>query len=120
MKLAPRMPAGNIDTQSARAPAHPHPDSHPLWSRVAPLRPSLLAQVSVRRQTVRGERWYLLSNEAAGVRHRVNDSAYQFIGRCDGNYTVQELWNALQRRDADESSASAGDAAISQSEIIQL
>lgn len=82
------------------------------WPLVANLRVSLLAQVSVRRLTLRGERWYLLANDAAGVRHRLNESAYQFIGRCDGRYTVQEIWNALQTLDGDE--------AISQAEVIQL
>ena len=89
-----------------------NPQSNPNWWRVANLRPSLLAQVSVRRLEVRGERWYLLSNDAAGVRHRVNDSAYQFIGRCDGRYSVQEIWNALVKLD--------GDDVVSQTEVIQL
>ncbi len=85
---------------------------NPNWPRVANLRPSLLAQVSVRRQELRGERWYLLSNDALGVHHRVNDSAYQFIGRCDGRYTVAEVWNALTKLH--------GDAVLSQQEVIQL
>ncbi len=84
----------------------------PHWPRVAHLRPSLLAQVSVRRQVLRGERWYLLSNEAAGVHHRVNDSAYQFIGRCDGRYTVAQVWHSLAQRQ--------GDAVLTQQEVIQI
>ena len=86
--------------------------SSPQWWRVANLRPSLLAQVSIRRQEMRDERWYLLSNDAAGVHHRVNDSAYQFIGRCDGRYSVQEIWNALLKIH--------GDAVLTQHEVIQL
>jgi putative peptide zinc metalloprotease protein len=66
----------------------------------------------VRRQELRGERWYLLSNDTAGVHHRVNDSAYQFIGRCDGRYTVGEVWNALVKLQ--------GEAVLSQQEVIQL
>ena len=89
-----------------------NPQANPNWWRVANLRPSLLAQVSVRRLEVRGERWYLLSNNAAGVHHRVNDSAYRFIGRCDGRYSVQEIWNALVKLD--------GDDVVSQAEVIQL
>ena len=84
----------------------------PHWSRVAHLRPSLLAQVSVHRQELRGERWYLLSNDTAGVHHRVNDAAYQFIGRCDGHRTVQDIWNALVQMH--------GDAGLTQHEVIGI
>ena len=86
--------------------------AHPLWPRVADLRPSLLTHVSVQRQEVRGERWYLLSNDTAGVHHRVNDAAYQFIGRCDGHRTVLEIWNALTQLQ--------GDAGLTQHEVIQI
>lgn len=84
----------------------------PHWPRLAHLRPGLLPQVSVHRQTSRGERWYLLSNDAAGVHHRVNDAAYQFIGRCDGRHTVQEIWNGLVKLH--------GDACLTQTEVMHL
>ena len=105
---APRSPgmtgdAGVASVQSAQSVQ---------WPRVANLRPSLLTQVSVRRQLVRGERWYLLSNDAAGVHHRVNDSAYQFVGRLDGRATVHEAWTAAQK--------AHGEAAPTQDESIQL
>ena len=86
--------------------------ANPHWPRVANLRPSLLAQVRVRRQELRGERWYLLSNDAAGVHHRVNDSAYQFIGRSDGRHTVQQIWDALTQLH--------GNAVLTQQEVIQI
>lgn len=82
------------------------------WERVAGLRPTLLPQVSVRRQTFRGERWYLLSNDAAGVRHRVNDAAFQFIGRCDGRHTTAEIFHAIARLH--------GENALTQPEIVAL
>jgi len=82
------------------------------WQRVAHLRPSLLAQISIHRQQLRGERWYLLSNDAAGVHHRLNDAAYQFVGRCDGRCTVQDIWNALTQLH--------GDAGLTQEEVVQL
>ena len=65
------------------------------WYRVARLRPRLRAQVRVQRQHWRDQRWYLLSDAATGRQHRINDSAYQFIGRCDGQRTVHEVWNSL-------------------------
>lgn len=84
----------------------------PHWWRIAPLRPSLQAHVVIRRHSLRGERWYLLSNDAAGVHHRVNDAAYQFIGRCDGRHTVQEILSALVQQQ--------GDAALSQQDVVQI
>lgn len=101
-----------IRSVSPDIPVSPASAVSPHWPLVAKLRPSLLAQVSVRRQILRGERWYLLSNEAAGVHHRVNDSAYQFIGRCDGRYTVQEIWHALVQRH--------GEAVLTQQEVVQI
>ncbi|MCK6424947.1 MAG: PqqD family peptide modification chaperone [Burkholderiaceae bacterium] len=65
------------------------------WYRIARLRPRLRAQVRARRQQWRGQRWYLLSDEATGRQHRLSEAAYQFIGRCDGQRSVQEVWSAL-------------------------
>jgi len=65
------------------------------WYRIARLRPRLRAQVRARRQHWRGQRWYLLSDEATGRQHRLSEAAYQFIGRCDGQRSVQEVWSAL-------------------------
>ena len=62
------------------------------WYRVAELHPRLRAQVRVQRQRWRDQRWYVLSDEATGRQHRINDAAYQFIGRCDGSHTVQAVW----------------------------
>ncbi len=73
------------------------------WYRVARLRPRLRAHVRVQPQHWRDQVWYLLSDAATGRQHRINDSAYQFIGRCDGQRTVHEVWNSLldsQRDDA--------------------
>jgi putative peptide zinc metalloprotease protein len=65
------------------------------WYRVARLRPRLRAQVRVQRQHWRQQRWYVLSDAANGRQHRINEAAYQFIGRCDGQRTVHEVWHAL-------------------------
>lgn len=82
------------------------------WQRVAHLRPSLLPQVSIHRQQLRGAPWWLLSNDTAGVHHRVNEAAYQFVGRCDGRYTVQEIWHVLCELHTE--------AVLTQDEIVQL
>ena len=82
------------------------------WHCVARLQPRLRAQARVRRQRWRDQQWYVLSDDATGRQHRVNEAAYQFIGRCDGTRTVQEVWDAVLE--------SRGDAAPTQDEVIRL
>ena len=82
------------------------------WYRVARVRPRLRAQVRVQRQHWRDQRWYLLSDAATGRQHRINEAAYQFIGRGDGERTVHEVWNALLE--------AAPDAAPSQDDVLAL
>ncbi|WP_418315724.1 PqqD family peptide modification chaperone [Piscinibacter sakaiensis] len=82
------------------------------WYRVAGLRPRLRAQVRVQRQQWRDQCWYLLSDAATGRQHRINQSAYKFVGRCDGQHTAHEVWNALLEDDAD--------AAPTQDEVLAL
>ena len=82
------------------------------WYRVATLRPRLRAQVRVRRQQWRDQCWYLLSDAATGRQHRINEAAYQFIGRCDGRHTAHDVWNALLEAEPDS--------APSQDEVLAL
>ena len=65
------------------------------WYRVSNLRPRLRAHVRVQRQEYRGQIWYVLSDTASGRQHRLNQAAYQIIGRCDGSRSLQEVWNAV-------------------------
>lgn len=67
----------------------------PRWYRVNALRPQLRAQVELRRQDQRGVAWFLLIDEAADEVRRVNRAAYEFIGRCDGHHTVEQIWEQL-------------------------
>ena len=69
-----------------------------LWYRVADTRPRLRPEVTVQRQFVREERWYLLLNAANSRQFRLNHRAYDFLGRCDGSRTVQAVWDALLER----------------------
>ncbi len=82
------------------------------WYRVASLRPRLRAQVRVQRQQWRDQCWYLLADAATGRQHRINEASYQFIGRCDGRHTANEIWNALLEVEPD--------AAPSQDEVLGL
>ncbi len=84
----------------------------PLWFRVSALRPLLRAGVRVQRQLHRGERWYQLADAGSGRRHRLNEAAYRFVGRLNGEQTTGQVWDALV--------AEFGDAALTQDEAIRV
>ncbi len=65
------------------------------WYRISQLKPRLREAVTVRRQHWRNQLWYLLTDETTGQQTRINTSAYQLIGRCDGKLTVQQVWDSL-------------------------
>lgn len=83
-----------------------------LWYRVADTRPKLRPEVTVQRQFVREERWYLLLNAANSRQFRLNHRAYDFLGRCDGSRTVQQVWDALLEQLRDD--------APTQSEVVEM
>jgi putative peptide zinc metalloprotease protein len=80
----------------------PTPTTSSQWYRVAQLHPRLRGHVTVQRQVYRQEVWYLLSDGLRGRTHRLNRAAYAFIGRCDGNRTVQAVWDNLLDSHPDE------------------
>jgi len=84
----------------------------PLWYKYAQLKPKLKPQVRVQSQHYREQAWFLLINEANDTQFRINGTAYALIGRCDGKFTLQQVWQSL----LDE----LGNAAPTQGEVIQL
>ncbi|MBP8270816.1 MAG: PqqD family peptide modification chaperone [Sphaerotilus sp.] len=94
------------DTPTADAWLHPH------WYRVAPLKPRLRGHVRLQRQITRGERWMLLTDGLSQRTHRLDAAAWALVGRCNGERTVQRLWETL----LDEQ----GDDAPTQAEVIDL
>jgi len=71
------------------------------WHRVAAMTPRLRADVQVSRQRFRGRTWRVLRDGASSTFHRVDETAYRFLGLLDGRRTVDEAWNACQQRYAD-------------------
>jgi putative peptide zinc metalloprotease protein len=65
------------------------------WYRVAGVHPSLRAHVRVSRHVYRGQTWYLLQDAASGRHHRVDETAFHFIGRMDGSRAVDEIWHSM-------------------------
>jgi putative peptide zinc metalloprotease protein len=64
------------------------------WYRVAGVHPSLRAHVRVSRHIYRGQTWYVLQDAASGRHHRVDETAFHFVGRMDGARTVDEIWHS--------------------------
>jgi putative peptide zinc metalloprotease protein len=64
----------------------------PDWYRVADLRLRLREGVRVSPQQVRDETWYLLTDPLSGRHHRFNDIAYELIKACNGERTLNEVW----------------------------
>ena len=83
-----------------------------FWYRVAELKPKLRHQVRFHRHEYRGEIWYALEDASSGRYHRFGLSAYQIIGRMDGERCLNDIWDSLNSRLDDE--------VPSQDEIIQL
>ena len=82
------------------------------WYRVANLHPRLRSHVRVTRQFYGDQLWFLLQDQTSGRHHRINNIAYQFVGRMDGTRTVQQLWDTLVEE--------LGEEVPSQDETIQI
>ncbi|HTS52726.1 MAG TPA: efflux RND transporter periplasmic adaptor subunit [Burkholderiales bacterium] len=82
------------------------------WYRVAGLHPRLRGHVRVSRHVYRGQIWYLLQDTSSGRHHRVDEAAFHFIGRMDGQRAVDEIWHALLN--------SLGDRAPTQDDSIEI
>ncbi|AMG75266.1 site-2 protease family protein [Sphingopyxis granuli] len=65
------------------------------WFQVARLKPRLKTHVRVRRHRYRGTVQYVLDDGAAGKAHRLTKGAWRFVGRLDGERTVEQLWERL-------------------------
>ena len=65
------------------------------WQQVADLKPQLRKHVRTYPQDYRGERWYVLRDESNGRLLRFNSMAYDFIGRLDGDLSVQQIWDRM-------------------------
>ncbi|MCY7318009.1 MAG: PqqD family protein, partial [Ramlibacter sp.] len=72
------------------------------WYRVAPLKPSLVAGLKIVRHEVRDQVWHVLVEPGSGRQLRLNPMAYAFAGRCNGNASVENLWQLLLERDGDD------------------
>ncbi len=72
---------------------------HDQWHRVRGLTPRWRPGTRLDRQPVRGECWYLLSDENGGTTVRLNARAYAIAGRCDGQRSLDQIWQAVLAQD---------------------
>jgi putative peptide zinc metalloprotease protein len=82
------------------------------WYKLSALHPFLRPTVIVERQWVRGELWYLFTAANGSSTYRVNKTAYAFLGRCNGQRSIAQVW--------DELLANAPEATLTQHEVIEL
>jgi len=86
--------------------------SSPVWYRIAALTPRLRGHVRVKRERSRGELWYLLIDGTTQRSHRIDANGWAFVGLCDGERSVESIWQAVLQRGADH--------APTQGEVVQL
>lgn len=82
------------------------------WYRVLDLRPKLRANARVDRQQIREATWFLLSTGTKAKTYRLSAAAWSFFGRCDGERSVQQIW--------DIALAAPAEAVPTQGEVVQL
>lgn len=82
------------------------------WYRVADVKPRLRRQAQIIRQTYRGERWYVLQDQATGRFLRLNPAAYRIVALMNGERSLSAIWH--------HEMALHGDQAPTQDEVLQL
>lgn len=87
----------------ATPPSEPQQQDVPeQWSHVSNLSPRLHSHIASHPQYFRGSRWHILSDNARGRHMRINDAAYDFVGRLDGEQTVEEIYQKIYRTRGEE------------------
>jgi putative peptide zinc metalloprotease protein len=71
------------------------------WHRVASQRLRLRPSVRIRRQSFRGDTWYVAQDAFTNQFYRFRPEAYAFIARLDGTRTIEQLWLLCLDRDPD-------------------
>lgn len=83
-----------------------------MWHLVASQCISLRPHVRVRRQSFRGEPWYVLSDPLNNRFYRFRPEAWSFISRLDGKQTVEQIWQTTIGR--------GQESAIGQQEVVMI
>lgn len=71
------------------------------WQQARHLKPCISPTISVNRRHYRGEQWYVLKRRGSERLHRINSAAWQIIGQCDGNKTLEQIYHNYSDGDGD-------------------
>ncbi|MFN5048848.1 PqqD family peptide modification chaperone [Roseateles sp.] len=82
------------------------------WYRVEQMRPALRGHARLVRHSYRGQRWYVLQDQASGRFLRLNEQAWRIVGLMDGQRSLAQIW--------EQACLGLGDEAPTQDEILQL
>jgi putative peptide zinc metalloprotease protein len=82
--------------------ARPNETFSESWHRVASQRIALSPGVRVRRQTFRGERFYVIEDPLSNQFFRLRPAAYEFVARLRRDRTVDQAWQECLERFPDE------------------
>lgn len=69
------------------------------WHRVATLRPRWRLHARSDPQVVRGTTWHVVSGDGIANALRLDPAAWSIAGRCDGERTMQAIWEAALAED---------------------
>ncbi len=89
-----------------------HDEIPEQWSHISNLSPRLHSHITAHPQYFRGSRWHIISDNARGRHMRINDAAYEFVGRLDGEHSVEEIYQTIRR--------AKGEDGVSRTEIIRI
>jgi len=67
------------------------------WHKVANAKPRMSSHVQVERHFYRGQPWYVLYDKASGRSHRFTSAMYRLLCLMNGERTLQQIWDILQK-----------------------
>ncbi len=69
------------------------------WQRARELKPKLSSEVQVFRRQFRGEQWYVLRRAGSERLYRLNPRAWQIVGMCNGERSLESVYQNLRDQD---------------------
>jgi putative peptide zinc metalloprotease protein len=67
------------------------------WHKVANAKPRMSSHVQVERHFYRRQPWYVLYDKASGRSHRFTSAVYRLLCLMNGERTLQQIWDSLQK-----------------------
>ena len=87
-------------------------NSSGIWEQVSRLRPSLRRDILVQPHVFRHEKWFVLQDTTSGRFLRFNQSAYDVIGRFNGDLSIGEIVESVNEHRIGESVLDSDDVLV--------